>query len=143
MKTIRILFFVVSLLSIHWCAQAQRIEEDFSGVAPYASNVPERIIDIVSHDVSLPQFVYDKTFELGSNYNIDFNLPFAHNFQISGHHVSFTVDKEDFDWYFYRNHVQDGYYDLKISIYYSATGPNWGQTMPVISETGIIRIMFR
>lgn len=140
MKTIRIFFFVVFLLSIRWGAQAQSIEDDFSGVTPYASNVPERMIDIVSHDVSLPEFVYDKTFNLGYGYSIDFNLPFAHKFQISGQHVSFTVDKEDFDWYFYRNHVQDGYYDLKISIYYS---PSPGTVMPWFSETGIIRIMFR
>lgn len=144
MKTIQLILLSVFLFGVHTIAQSQTIESEYYDGPVASSSVPGKIVDIVVHDVTLPEFVYDKTLSLSSHEHIaNFNLPFAHHFNISGGHISFTVDKEDFDYYFYRNHKKDGYYDLKFDINYSATGPDFGHSMDVSSYLAIIRIVFK
>lgn len=135
MKTFQLILLSVFLFGVHTIAQSQTIESEYHGTTAAYSNVPETIVDIVTHDVTLPQFVYDHRLPLSSDEHMEFNLPFAHNFNISGDHLSFTVDKEDFDYYFYRNHKKDGYYDLQVPIYRN----NYNG----ISSMAIIRIVFK
>lgn len=68
----------------------------------------------------------------------------AHEFSITGgKHIHFRMVKEDFDYYFYKNHIKDGYYDLRFGILYWATGPGIDQSMSVCRAIGIIRIVFK
>lgn len=144
MKTSLFILLSAFLFGVHAIASSQTVENEYFGTSAASSNVPESIVDIVVHDVTLPEFVYDKTIPLTSREYIEgFNLPFAHQFNISGGHIHFTIDKEDFDYYFYKNHKKDGYYDLRIGINSSATGPDFGQSMGVASRSAIIRIVFK
>lgn len=118
MKTWRFLFLVCLCLAVGMQSKAQINLGDWDSLEMLSSSVPEEMIDIVNHDISSPEFVYDKTFNLPNQYHfIECNIPFAKHFNISGGHISFIIDKEDFDFYFYRGHEQDGYFDLQIGFY--------------------------
>lgn len=138
MKTWRFLFLVCFCLAVGMQSKAQT-DEDWNNIEMLSSSVPEELIDVVTHNVSSPEFVYDKTFDLPNQYYfIDCNIPFARNFNITGGHISFIIDKEDFDFYIYRRYQQVGYFDLQIG-FYVKIGPQYVQQLYKI---GIVRIIF-
>lgn len=139
MKTVNFLFIICLCLFISTQSKAQTTMELWNSIEEVSYSCPEEIVDIVTHNISSPEFVYDKTFSLPDSYHfIDCNIPFARQFSISGGHLSFIVDKEDFDFYFYRGHEQDGYFDLQVG-FYVKLGPVLAQQLYKI---GIIRIIF-
>lgn len=136
MKTSKLLL-IVSLFCISICAKSQITESGFDNFTTFSSKQTERILDIVVHDVSLPEFVYDKTLPLQGDEFVEFNLPMAQDFSITGgKHVHFRMEKENFDSYFYENHIKDGYFDLILNI----KNIYGGGTNTAI---GIIRIVFK
>ena len=139
MKTWRFLFLICLCLTIGMQGKAQTDTEDWNNINVLSSSVPEELIDVVTHNVSSPEFVYDKTFNLPNQYHfIECNIPFAKHFNITGGHISFIIDKEDFDFYIYRRYQQVGYFDLQIG-FYVKIGPQYVQQLYKI---GIVRIIF-
>lgn len=139
MKRCKFLFLIGICLMLGLHGKAQTIEEDWNSMNVLSSSVPEEIVDIVTHDVSSPEFVYSKTFDLPDSYHsIECNIPFAREFNISGGHISFVIDKVDFDFYIYRKHKQNGYFDLQIG-FCAKQGP---EIVKQLYKIGIVRIIF-
>ena len=63
MKTWRFLFLVCFCLAVGMQSKALT-DEDWNNIEMLSSSVPEELIDVVTHNVSSLEFVYDKTFDL-------------------------------------------------------------------------------
>ena len=99
------------------------------------------IVDIITYDIRQESpLIYNKTFENSGFERVEFNLPFADHFDISGMHVEFTVSKENVLKYFYNNPSTE-YFDLQIN-FYDGTYIGWHDNPGYICQIKVIRIYF-
>lgn len=72
-------------------------------------------VDYVYYDSTTGKdFSYHKDFSYTGYYGIEFNLPFASKFSISGMTVDFTITNEDFKW-FVINDTENDYVDFYLN----------------------------
>ncbi len=110
-KTLLLLFFLMIIGKSF--GQVQRIQ-----------------LDAIHYDATTDvPLVYSNTFNDLSGYTLDFNLPFATHFLISGTHVEFTIQREDVLFYFFRNPSATSF-DLQVNLY----------RFGILSAVGIITI---
>lgn len=104
----------------------------------------ERFLGVVTYDArTQDEFVYSNTFDnLSDNEFLDFNLPIAEHFYVSGHYVEFTISKEMALHYLCRGHEDESSttFDLQISICVSLSPFPWSYEQQQ-TDIGILRII--
>lgn len=145
MKHLRNYCLIFSLLCVSIYVTSQNREntnQEF--ITPQLENthVPTFFIGAVAYDLTQPEFSCSVNLHLNNYETIEFNLPFASSFSISGGHISFTISKEEFLRRIYRVHAADGFWDIQIPIYYPIY---WGGNgyINALSRIGILRVVFK
>jgi hypothetical protein len=104
---------------------------------------PQYLLTEFTYDATNQKpLVFNRTLDIGSYSIIDFNLPFAYHFLISGKHVEFSIEYELAKWYFFRKGDKT-YFDLIVNLYQKSSGGWEGGHVPETPghATGIIRII--
>lgn len=102
------------------------------------SNVPEVFCAATSVDLSQPEIVVDATMScLPTDAKFTFNtIPFG-TLSISGNHVHIVMNKEEFMKYIYEPNKEQGFWDMKFSVYY-----HQHDYVTIISHYAILRIIW-
>ena len=102
------------------------------------SNVPEVFCAAASVDLSQPEIVVDATMScLPTDAQFTFNtIPFG-TLSISGNHVHIVMNKEEFMKRIYEPYKEQGFWDMKFSVYY-----HQHDYVTIISYYAILRIIW-
>lgn len=144
MKTSKKLLFILCMLSLSISIKSQILQEEVpqEGILfeTEQNDVPTFHVDHFYYNIN-SDFNYSGHIKLGSYEKINFSLPFG-QVSINGGNFNISISKEDFQWFIWRNHKSNGFYDFQISVMGAPVWSGGDAYYPLVSKIGILRVFF-